>query len=69
MLQTPQRVTDAVSDYVEQTEPAQAKPVRTDETQGSTALGGLMSITAPHVMGYKKGKPSKGKGKGKKKGK
>jgi hypothetical protein len=55
----------AIKDYLKATDTAEPKAVFTEEQQGSTSLGGFMSIKAPHVMGYKKGKPKGGSKKGK----
>ena len=55
----------AIKDYLKATDTEQPKPVFTEEQKGSTSLGGFMSIKAPHVMGYKKGKPKGGGKKGK----
>ena len=63
MLQTSQRVTAAIDEYLEQTEPDQPELIRSDEPNGETPLGGPMSISLRFPMGYKKGKPTKGGGK------
>ena len=55
----------AIKDYLKATDTKQAKAAFTEKQQGSTYLGGFMSIKAPHVMGYKKGKPKGGGKKGK----
>jgi hypothetical protein len=55
----------AIKNHLKATDTAQLKAVFTEEQQGSTSLGGFMSIKAPHAMGYKKGKPTGGGKKGK----
>ena len=55
----------AIKDYLKATDTEQPKAAFTEEQQGSTSLGGFMSIKAPHVMAYKKGKPKGGGKKGK----
>ncbi len=54
----------AIKDYLKATD-TQPKAVITEKQKGVTPLGGFMSIKAPHVMGYKKGKPKGGGKKGK----
>ena len=61
----PYVVNVAIKDYLKATDAKQPKAAFTEKQQGSTYLGGFMSIKAPHVMGYKKGKPKGGGKKGK----
>lgn len=60
----PYVVNVAIKDYLKAAD-TQPKAVITEKQKGVTPLGGFMSIKAPHVMGYKKGKPKGGGKKGK----